>query len=76
VTTAKAIYPVGSAKCRVKCAGRHDCVCDGNMPHEHHICKDTSCVCHSAAAWGLAKAVRRDGSEVYESAPQMLEVQP
>ncbi len=74
MTTTKSIYPVGSAKCRVKCVGRHDCVCDGNMAHEHHICKNVDCACHTAAAYGLVKAVRKNGREVYESAPRELEV--
>ncbi len=76
MTTTKAIYPVGSARCRVQCEGRHDCVCDGNMAHEHHICKNADCVCHSASSFGLVKAVRRNGSEVYEHAPAAQEVQP
>lgn len=76
MTTEKAIYPVGGAQCRHKCAGRRKCSCDGNMPHMQHICNNPDCVCHSAAAFGLAKAVRRDGSEVYESAPAVLTVRP
>jgi len=62
-------------RCQVKCAGRHDCICDHdpNHPHTLHVCKHADCVCHSAAAFGLVKTVRRDGREVYEGAPAVLQ---
>jgi hypothetical protein len=65
-----------TAKCQHKCSGKHECICNGLVPHQHHICRDAGCSCHAPAADGLVKAVRRDGSEVYESAPRELRMQP
>jgi hypothetical protein len=33
--------------CRHVCVGGGTCVCYGNINHEMHLCKDSSCVCHS-----------------------------
>jgi len=64
--TTATIYPHADAKCGGKCYGGRRCSCDGNAPHEQHVCSDKDCACHTPAAFGLVKVVRRDGREVYE----------
>lgn len=53
-----------TAKCNHKCSGRHDCICNGLVPHAHHICKDAACPCHQAEAYGL-EAVTVEHQAVY-----------
>jgi len=57
--------------CKHKCIGRHNCRCvdtEGmTEPHTQHICSDSTCVCHTAAAWGLERAIV-NGREVYRAA--------
>jgi len=36
-------------KCRAKCAGGNDCLCNAKFRHQLHICKDLNCLCHSKA---------------------------
>ena len=50
------------------CIGGNRCVCWRGIEHEHCICSDSTCACHSAAGYGLAKAVLRNGDEVYAAA--------
>lgn len=68
-------YPHASAKCPCKCRGGKRCDCDGNHDHTQHMCRDKDCACHTAAAWGLVKVVRKDGREVYEH-QNVIRVQP
>ena len=42
-----------TAKCQHKCAGDRDCTCNGLVKHQHHICRDAACRCHTAEAYGL-----------------------
>lgn len=53
-----------TAKCTHKCPGGHECTCNGLRPHEHHICKDAACACHTAEAYGL-EAVTVQHQAVY-----------
>lgn len=39
--------PVGAGSCRKKCPGGYKCNCDGEIEHALHICKESTCWCHS-----------------------------
>lgn len=58
------------------CIGGNRCVCYNGIEHAHCICNDRTCACHSAAGYGLAKAVLRNGEEVYAraAAPEPVRV--
>lgn len=53
-----------TAKCTCKCPGGHECTCNGLHTHEHHICKEPACICHTAEAYGL-EAVTVQHQAVY-----------
>lgn len=50
--------------CCSKCKGGGQCACNGS-PHTIHACRNPHCYCHTAAAHGLVRTVRRNGSIVY-----------
>lgn len=61
-----------TAKCQHKCAGDRDCTCNGLVRHAHHICRDTTCRCHTAEAYGL-EAMTVDHQAVYMPRLRRLE---
>ena len=61
-----------TAKCQHKCAGDKDCVCNGLVKHQHHICRDAACRCHMAEAYGL-EAVTVEREAVYVPAARRME---
>lgn len=54
-----------TAKCTNKCPGGRECTCNGLKEHQHHICKDAACVCHTAEAYGLILVTGRERQTVY-----------
>lgn len=37
--------------CRRKCPGDRACVCDSNIYHRLHICRNERCFCHSKSRY-------------------------
>ncbi len=61
-----------TTKCTHKCPGDKECTCNGLVRHAHHICRDVTCRCHSAEAYGL-EAMTVDHQAVYVTRLRRLE---
>ena len=49
---------IDPGQCGRPCPGGRRCACNGRR-HVHHICGDSSCLCHRPEAYGLERVVRR-----------------
>jgi hypothetical protein len=47
------------------CIGGNRCVCDRGIEHEHCICGDTTCQCHTAAAYHMEPVEDGSGRRFY-----------
>lgn len=45
-------------KCKGHCPVGFPCCCDGEVPHELHICSEADCKCHSAERYEAEKSIR------------------
>lgn len=66
----------GGTACPCKCISNHKCVLNAQVPHEHHICRDTNCACHAAGAYGDELARGRLGYVYVPTGALLREPEP